>query len=221
MISVLLPTLNRVELCLQTLRSLQVTAPGAEVCLVADGDPTILRRAVDEIELPFVTNWRPDPRTNVVAWNTALEMATRELIVFAADDLEFCPGWLEAATEQMQRFDGGWGMVGFNDGHWGAELATHYLLHRRFICEVLGGRVAWPCYRHSFNDLETNDRAKLAGRYSWAKQAHVLHRHWLFGDRPQDSTDVLTLGDHSVAEARYRERAAQGFPNDWPPVIEC
>ena len=221
MISVLLPTMNRVERCLATLRSLQATVDEAEVCLVVDCDPTILKRAVDEIDLAFVTNWRPEPRTNVAAWNTALQMASHDLVVFAADDLEFRPGWLEAARHEMARFDDGWGMVGFNDGHLGTELSTHYLLHRRFICQVLGGRVAWPCYPHSFNDLETNDRAKRAGRYRWAEHAHVYHHHWLFGDRPQDTTDVLTLGDHSVAEARYRERAAQGFPDDWPPVIEC
>ena len=221
MISVLLPTLNRVEMCLHTLRSLEVTAPGAEVCLVADGDPSILQRAVAEIGLDFATNWRPEPRTNVAAWNIALGMASRDLVVFAADDLEFRPGWLEAALYEMAHFDEGWGLVGFNDGHLGKELSTHYLLHRRFICQVLGGRVAWPCYLHSFNDLETNDRAKAAGRYRWAERAHVHHHHWLFGDRPQDATDTATLGSHSIAQARYRERAAQGFPNDWPPVIEC
>ena len=56
-------------------------------------------------------------------------------IVLAADDLEFEPGWLDAALETLAQFEDGWGLVGFNDGHWGPELSTHYLMSRRFIVE--------------------------------------------------------------------------------------
>jgi hypothetical protein len=35
-----------------------------------------------------------------------------------------------------------------------------------------------------------------AGRYAWCENARVLHRHWLFGDRPQDATDTRLLGEH-------------------------
>jgi hypothetical protein len=59
-------------------------------------------------------------------------------------------------------------------------------MSRRFVVEVLGGVIAWDCYRHSFNDREANARAIAAGRYAWCEDARVYHRHWIFGDRPQD-----------------------------------
>lgn len=154
------------------------------------------------------------------AWNACLAETTGDPVVFAADDLIWRPGWLDAALAKLEEFEDGWGLVGFNDGHWGAELSTHYLMSRRFIVEVLGGVVAWD-YRHSFNDLEVNERAKRAGRYAWAEDAHVEHVHWLFGDREQDETDTRTLGEHAEAQRIYNEREAAGFPNNHEAVITC
>jgi hypothetical protein len=159
-------------------------------------------------------------RGNSRAWNDCLAVCTGDPVVFAADDLEWEPGWLDAALGMLANFKDGWGLVGFNDGHWGPELSTHYLMSRRFIVEVLGGVVAWDFYPHSFNDLEVNERAKRANRYAWCREAHVGHAHWIFGDRPQDATDTRTLGQHGAAEAVYRQREAAGFPNDGiAPVI--
>lgn len=161
-----------------------------------------------------------DYRGCSTAWNDCLRESEGDPVVFAADDLLWGDGWLDEALSALEVFDEGWGMVGFNDGHWdGNELATHYLMSRRFIVEVLGGVVAWDFYGHSFNDLEVNARAKAAERYVWAEGAEVLHSHWIFGDRQRDETDTRTLGEHSLAEAKFREREAQGFPNDYEAVI--
>jgi hypothetical protein len=90
---------------------------------------------------------------------------------------------------------------------------------RDFIVEVLGGRVAWDCYAHSFNDREANERARRAGRYHWAEDAHVGHDHWTFGGRSQDETDTRNLGGHPDSERKFKERAAAGFPDDYEPII--
>jgi hypothetical protein len=92
-------------------------------------------------------------------------------------------------------------------------------MSRRFIVEVLGGVVAWDGYRHSFNDREANARAVAAGRYAWCENARVYHRHWLFGDRPQDETDTRLLGEHPESERVFLERQAAGFPNTYEAVI--
>jgi glycosyltransferase involved in cell wall biosynthesis len=89
------------------------------------------------------------------------------------------------------------------------------------LVEHLGGVIAWDCYRHSFNDREANERAKRAGRYAWCQDAHVLHRHWIFGDRPQDATDARLLGEHPESQRRFDERLSAGFPDDQEPVITC
>lgn len=154
------------------------------------------------------------------AWNDALRWSKGDPVVFAADDLIFEKGWLDESLKLLAEFPDGWGMVGFNDGHWdGNELATHYLMSRRFIVEVLGGVVAWECYRHSFNDLEVNARAKAAGRFVWAPKARVTHLHWLFGGRRQDETDTRRLPEHPNDERVYKEREAAGFPVDYEPVV--
>jgi hypothetical protein len=92
-------------------------------------------------------------------------------------------------------------------------------MSRRFIVEHFGGVIAWDCYRHSFNDREANERARRAGRYAWCEDAHVLHRHWIFGDRPQDATDARLLGEHPESQRRFDERQAAGFPDEQKAVI--
>jgi GT2 family glycosyltransferase len=153
------------------------------------------------------------------AWNDALAASTGDPVVLAADDLVFQPGWLDAALEEMERFDGGWGLVGFNDGHFGEELSTHYMVSKRLIREHFGGVIAWECYHHSFNDREANERAKRAGRYVWCRDARVHHSHWLFGDRLQDATDLRHLPRHPESEATFSARMAAGFPNNFDPAI--
>ena len=80
-------------------------------------------------------------------------------------------------------------------------------------------RAAWDFYQHSFNDLEVNERAKLAGRYAWCEAAMVGHEHWVFGQREQDATDTRLLGAHAESERIYAERAKAGFPTDYEAVI--
>lgn len=198
-------------------RRLKETTEGhkLEVVCAVDADPDSAMRLE---ALGCIVDYSETYRGNS-AWNAALAIAKGDPIVFAADDLVWQDGWLEAALAALEQHPGC--LIGFNDGHWGPELATHYLLPRSFIIEVLGGVVAWPHYAHSFNDLETNERAKRAERYVWCEQARVYHSHWLFGGREQDETDTRNLGGHAEAERIYKQRAAAGFPNEGIEPVIC
>jgi glycosyltransferase involved in cell wall biosynthesis len=216
LVSVLLPTTGRPERAEACVRSLLRTTEGhdIEVCAAVDADHETAKRLDD---LGCYIDFSDELRGND-AWNVALSFAVGDPIVFAADDLDFQPGWLDAALEALSEHPGC--LIGFNDGHWGAELSTHYLMSRDFIIEVLGGRVAWGAhYPHSFNDAEVNERAKRANRYFWCEEARVYHSHWLFGDREKDETDTRNLGGHAAAEQKFRERQAAGFPDDLPPIL--
>lgn len=218
-VSVLFPTTGWPERAERCLRQLRNTAGAHEIEIIAavDADPVTAKRIAPLVDRLIVC---PEYRGCSASWNACLAESTGDPVVFAADDLIWRKGWLDAALEALDAFDDGWGMVGFNDGHWnGDDLSTHYLMSRRFIVEVLGGVVAWDFYEHSFNDVEVNERAKAAERFIWAQDAHVFHEHWTYGDRPQDATDSRTLHRHSESAQRYRERAAAGFPIDYPPVI--
>jgi glycosyltransferase involved in cell wall biosynthesis len=220
MISILLATTGRPDMAERCVRSIMDTAPDADVEIVAavDACSATLWRLHD---LGCVVDWDKEYRGWSQAWNDALSLAKGDKLVLAGDDLVFEPGWLEAALACLEGFDGGWGLVGFNDGHFTGTnpFSTHYLMSRKLVVEVFGGVVAWPHYRHSFNDLEACERAKRAGRYAWCEGARVRHEHWLFGDRPQDGTDTRNLPDHPASERIYRERAMAGFPNDFDPAI--
>lgn len=221
MVSILFPTTGRPDRAEACLKRLRETTPHHQVEIVAavDADTETPQRIGPYVQTLI---YSPTYRGCSQAWNDCLREATGDPIVFAADDLVWNNGWLEAALLKLAELPDGWGMVGFNDGHWpGDQLATHYLMSRRFIVEVLGGVVAWDWYRHSFNDLEVNERAKRAGRYLWAENAHVHHHHWTYGDRPQDPTDTRTLGEHAQAQYVYNQRQAAGFPTDYPPVISA
>lgn len=227
MISVLLPTTGRPEMAERCVARLLDTTDGVplEICVAIDNCPETLDRIAGIDHPPRAAvkiDYRQELRGNSQAWNDCLAASTGDPVVFAADDLEWGDGWWQNAAERLSQFPDGWGLVGFNDGHWGEELSTHYLMSRRFVVEVLGGVVAWPEYVHSFNDAEVNLRARQAGRYAWAEDAHVYHSHWLFGDRHRDETDTRTLGGHGAAERTFLERKAAGFPNDGvEPVITC
>lgn len=218
MISILLATMGRPEKMEAFVQGVRATTVGHDVEIIAAVDGPG-EHALALSELGCVVDHSTELRGSSRAWNDALRHARGDPVVLAADDLEWQPGWLDAALGCLAGFPGGWGFVGFNDGHWGPELSTHYLMSRRFVVEVLGGVVAWPCYRHSFNDREANARAQAAGRYAWCENARVYHRHWIFGDRPQDSTDTRLLGEHSESQRRFDERAAAGFPDDHEAVI--
>lgn len=213
MISILFASTGRPERAANCLRGLRdsVGSHSVEVVAAVDAD-----RETEKAIGPFVDKllYSDTYRGCSQAWNDCLAESTGDPVVLAADDLVWEFGWLDKALDALAEFDDGWGLVGFNDGQWNEDLSTHYLMSRRFVIEVLGGVVAWPCYKHSFTDLETTERAKRAGRYKWCAEAHVRHDHWLFGGRVQDGTDTRTLGLHPESAEAYRQRAAAGFPND-------
>lgn len=213
--SVLIPTTGRPDRAEACVRNLRDTAD-VEIIAAVDADPESARRLAPLVDKLLVASHY---RGCSQAWNDCLAEATGDPIVFAADDLVWKEGWLEAALAKLEEFDDGWGLVGFNDGHWGEELSTHYLMSRRFIVEVLGGVIAWPEYKHSFNDLEVCGRAREAHRYAWCEEAHVRHEHWLFGDRPQDDTDTRRLPDHPTDQAHFDRRKAEGWPPPAKPVL--
>ncbi len=229
MISVLIPSTGRPTHLENTLDSLYHSTNSRsliELVLVVEKDPTstkVAREYLDRFGRVIIDcdTSRTDYQGSPAAWDRALSLCTGEFIVFAADDLTFHDGWLQEALKVMEEwFDKNGGLVGFNDGIWdGLELSTHYLMSRWFVVNILGGRISWPCYVHSFNDLETNDRAKDARRHAWAPRAAVTHNHWFVGTREQDDTDKRALKGYEASKLAYDNRRSNGWPQTYPPTI--
>lgn len=229
MITIILPTTGREKRATECLKGLFATIKHRddwEIVSPIDADSRT-REAFAQVAMDnhihdrLRIDYSATMRGSTAAWNRGLELAKGDYIVLAADDLIFGAGWLdEAMTVMRTAFDATGGLVAFNDEHWdGTKLGTHYLLSRPFIEQYLGGRIAWPCYTHSFHDMEANHRAKRVRRFAWAEKAHVRHEHWFWGDRQQDATDQRGLIGYESSKLAYESRQRLGFPDNYPPVI--
>lgn len=218
MVSILLATTGRADMASESVKGLFAATAGHDIEVIAavDSDEETRGRLA---ALGCIVDYSEEYRGPSRAWNAALARAQGDPVVLAADDLVWSEGWLDAALATLADFEDGWGFVGFNDGHWTSELSTHYLASRRLIVEAFGGVIAWECYRHSFNDVEASKRARRAERYAWCEGARVGHRHWTYGERPQDATDARALAAYDESARTYQERESADFPNDYEPVI--
>lgn len=229
LISIVLPTCNRKDRLLKSIQQIADTTSGyaVEIVCVVDVDTAtrdalatldVKRKGIGKVTVKcvFDDKYNGIPRS----FNRGLAAATGEYIVFATDDLWFEPKWLTEAMKLMRQFPDGYGLVGFNDLHFGApDVATGYIAHRRFIVEHMNGCLAFEHYLYCCNDAEACDRARNASRYAWCETAIVRHDHPTYGTRPQDANDLRQLPHigHDM-ELFYRRRAA-GHPDDFPPTI--
>ena len=115
-----------------------------------------------------------------------VEKSNGNLICFLGDDVIPQPDFLKNALKAMQTLPDGWGLVGLNDQHQnGNKLATHWLADKRLL-PLLGGEFFHTGYFHTKCDRELTLRCQQAGRYVWAKDAIIEHRHPSFCHVPAD-----------------------------------
>lgn len=224
MVSILLATTGRPDMAERSVRSLIDTTEGIdlELALAIDADRESADR-LTQLDLPdrvrTVLSYSDNYRGMSRSYNDALRISTGDPVVLSSDDMIWQPGALAVALKRLAEFPDGWGMVGLNSGHWGERLATHYVVSRRCVIEVFGGVICWEHYLHSFNDEEACHRARNAGRYAWCEEARIEHEHWIFGTRPKDETDGRALPGWHESNLAYQRRLAEGFPNDFEPVL--
>lgn len=121
--------------------------------------------------------------------NTAVRGTQEPLVFLAADDLDFKPGWLEAATAKLSDEIQ---VVGVNDLlRRERQHATHFLMTREYAQQPTIDGGAGPLhegYNHWWVDDELIATAKHRGAYAYARDAHVEHLHPQEGKAPDDET---------------------------------
>lgn len=214
-VAALIPTLHRPAGLWRVLGSLEYTAPDVVRVVATDPDDQTAR----EIALAFhcvIAVCDANRLGCAHAWNTALKAyPDADLYVLGADDAIFTAGWLEAAIRALDSI-GGDGLVGFN-GQWkDSEMSFHYMMTRNFIVEHHGGVAAVPHYFTWGVDTEACKRAMLAGKYTKAMDAVVLH-DW----KGPHGDDTYRMGAERRGETKkiYYARERQKFPNDFEPII--
>lgn len=145
--------------------------------------------------------------------NFAISETKEQYILSAADDLDFRPGWFEAAVRLFSVK--GVGVVGTNDlGHervTSGRHATHNLVSREYV-ETYGtideqGKLYHEGYTHSFCDDELVGTAKSRGAWVFAEGAVIRHMHPDFKTAPPDK--IYQMGRRFFTKDRQLFRRRQ------------
>lgn len=156
----------------------------------------------------LVADWKSGPGDYARKCQLGYEETDEPLVLLAADDLIFHPGWLEAVEKIADEYD--CGVIGTND--MANPLvkrglhSTHPVVRRCYI-DTHGGVVGEPGtvyhqgYDHQFVDVELVQTAMQRGCYAHAHDAIVEHRHPIY-DRKVASDATYKKGQAKGADDR-------------------
>ena len=144
--------------------------------------------------------------------NAGYKVSTEPMIFAAADDLEFHPGWFEAAMRSMSEMND-CGVVAVNDLM--NRAGVHLIFSRSYI-ETVGaamgeplGTVICESVQHAYSDDFARRTAMHHERWRFCNDSVVEHLHCGLGKAPSD--EVYTLGESSMAQgyAMYQELSSR------------
>lgn len=138
--------------------------------------------------------------------NRLVAATSSDWVLIVGDDVEFKPGWFEAARALSDRFD----VIGTNDSEPGrvrnpdvarGHHADHFFVRRSYIddegASLDGPGVLMPeCYRHWWVDREVIGLAKARGVFTPCLDSVIVHHHPGF-----DGREDLRQGDPTYSAA--------------------
>lgn len=178
---VVVPVLRRPHRVAPLMESLRATVDERDATLLFVTDPD------DDAEIAEIDRLSGDRMDHAGSYaakvNAAYRATSEPLIFLAADDVEFLPGWLDAAAARMERR--GVGVVGTNDLSNPRVVAGRHATHSLVAREYADARgtidrrreVLHEGYRHNFCDDELLGTARRRQAYAWARDSHVRHLH--------------------------------------------
>jgi len=182
-------------------------APKVSIILPTLGRPEGLKRCLDSIEklrypkaLLETIVIHDQPIKGVSARvKEGFEKATGQLIVFAANDMEFDPGCIIEALKIHRGT--GYGLVSFNSGPIlpdRGNICEHFMIARRLV-DRIGGEIFSTRLHHVGVDNLLWAKCDKLGEAVRCESAFVNHHHFSHG-APMD--DVYELGWSKVDEDR-------------------
>ena len=214
-LAILVPVLNRPHRVKPLLDSIEASTPSSDIWFLVDADDheqsSVVQREA-ALRLGLLVQIDRNGGTFAEKVNRGVELTDADLVFLGADDLDFKPGWFEAAGAAM---DSGAEVVGVNDllrrrPH-RRQHATHFLMTREYAQQPCldGGR--GPCseaYAHNFVDDELIATATARGVYAYAPDSHVEHRHWMNQGAEMDATYEKGRSSFEADRQIFEERQA-------------
>lgn len=208
---VLVPMLGRPHTVTPLRESLHASTDRARLLWICtDGDSDVIAATAGDDVLVVAPRARGDYPAKI---NAGYRASTEPLMLLAACDVRFHPGWLEACE---QRVAAGAGVVGTNDGG-NPRTATGVLSTHSLVCRWYAdqhgtidqpGRVLHEGYWHEFCDNELVDTAKARGLYAHAPDAVVEHLHPLWGKAASDAMYDRALLRMGQGHGLWKKRRA-------------
>jgi glycosyltransferase involved in cell wall biosynthesis len=208
-LAILVPVLGRPHRVKPLLDSIEASTPGARVVFICDPDDTDEVNAIREARggYSFIPEILITAGGYAKKINRGVARTSEPLLFLGADDLEFRPGWFEAARIKVKH---GAHVVGVNDLINRRRIhATHFLMTRDYAERetIDGGRgPLHEGYHHWFVDDELIATAKKRGVYAYAQRAHVEHLHPMMG---AEDDEVYELGRSNARADRATHRKRQ------------
>lgn len=207
---VLVPVLRRPHRVTPLLDSLASTVPAAHVLFLFDRDDSeewdAISRHMGRSDLEVAAEPFEPGYSYAQKINQGIRVTSEPLIFVGADDLDFKPGWFEAARERMTMTVGVVGTQDLgNDRVLRGEHATHSLV-ARWYAEIgsidEADQLLHEGYEHNFCDTEFVKTAIHRGAFAFAHDSVVEHRHPLWGKAEGDAT--YKKGQESFKRDRRR-----------------
>lgn len=205
-VAILVPSLNRPQRLLETIRHIRTTTPkpfGILFC-VSDPESIAILQAMGE---QFIDDSDREDKRYVTRMNKLVRhVGEARTVFFGSDDVIHRPGWFEEAAAVL---DQGYAVAVVNDLK--NQLGTQALVRTDYLSYAVfddPGVVFHPGYLHNYADNEMFLTATMRGTCGRAMESIVEHLHPLMGGSvPWDSTyQVATDGwDHDLA--LFEERA--------------
>ena len=162
--------------------------PKVSICIPTLGRPEKLHRLLEKIKENaeydnyeiIVEEDKPIPNNEgcPTVLKRCVDRSTGDFVMFLGNDVIPQPNFLQEAIWQMIRaFPEMDGFVALNDGYWEeGDAATHWLASKKLL-PMLGGEFFHTGYYHTGCDNELMARCEMLGKYTWAKNAKIIHDH--------------------------------------------
>lgn len=204
-VAVLIPAMRRPENVPRLMGSLAAT-PEATAYYICDADDVEQIAAVEAAGGSVIE--ATSGSTFAAKINDGVRATAEPWVFVSGDDVEFTPGWIEAARPLAERFD----VIGTNDTARArpknpdvasGRHADHFFMRRSYIEDVGGcldgpGVAAPTAYRHWFCDREMVGLAKARGVFSPCLASVVEHHHPGYDNAPRDG--IYTLAQESALD---------------------